>query len=203
MWISMYKNIFRTVPVNINVPGYIQDCTCGYLCSRMYLELYLWISIYQDKSRIAPWDINVLGCIQDSTCGYLFTILYLGLYLWIYIYQIYLGLYLWISIYQDIFRIVPVDIYLPGYIQDCTCGYIFIRIYLGLYLLISMYQDALQLLKPSCTGSCSYRRKLKECTKSRPGIEHRKLNKNPNLQWRHLLNIPNIQSVQTNSSMLN
>ena len=150
MRISMYKNIFRTVPVNINVPGYIQDCTCGYLCTRMYLELYLWISIYQDKSRIAPWDINVLGCIQDSTCGYI-------------------------------------------------CA----RIYLGLYLWISMYQDALQLLKPSCTGSCSYRRKLKECTKSRPGIEHRKLNKNPNLQWRHLLNIPNIQSVQTNASMLN
>ena len=146
MWISMYKNIFRTVPVNINVPGYIQDCTCGYLCTRMYLELYLWISIYQDKSRIAPWDINVLGCIQDSTCGYLFTILYLGLYLWIYIYQIYLGLYLWISIYQDIFRIVPVDIYLPGYIQDCTCGYIFIRIYLGLYLLISMYQDIFRIV---------------------------------------------------------
>ena len=66
-----------------------------------------------------------------------------------------------------------------------------------------MYQDALQLLKPLCMGSCSYRRKLKECTKSRPGIEHKMLNKNPNLQWRHLLNIPNIQSVQTNASMLN
>ena len=146
MWISMYKNIFRTVPVNINVPEYIQDCTCGYLCTRMYLELYLWISIYQDKSRIAPWDINVLGCIQDSTCGYICARIYLGLYLWISIYHpifriVPVDIYL-----SDIFRIVPVDIYLSGYIQDCTCGYLFTRMYLGFYLWIYMCQDIFRIV---------------------------------------------------------